>query len=205
MKLILQKEKDAALPYYVYEDKTGKEEEFTTSKIGVMIIEKEPHSRTLLNSGNAGRIRVFLPYVQFYIKYSINNENKYIYHGVSYDGLRISFSKTSIKNKNDTVVVPPQDSGRNGFVCTPHYEDQGFGIYDNKIYDDLESLKKEVIGVYWSLFHENVTWKDLSQEEVLRKCEKWGVSYTFFDYINQQRIGNHGLQINEEDFFGEMS
>ncbi|RTK95506.1 MAG: hypothetical protein EKK64_06705 [Neisseriaceae bacterium] len=205
MKLIFQKEIDKILPYYVYNSRTGDEKELATNKIGVVVLEKEPHARTLLNFENSGKNRVFLPYVQFYVKYSINDENKYVYHGIGYDGLRVSFSKNSIKSKKDIVVVPPQDAGRNGFVCTPHYEENGFNVYDHKIYDDLESLYKEVIGVYWGLVHEYIKWKNFSQEEVLERCESLGRCSDFFDYINEERTRQHELKINEEDFFGEMS
>lgn len=155
----------------------------TTDKIGLVVLEQPPHSRTLVFNSNKTFARVFLPYTQFYISYTISN-GKYVYHGLFYNGLKVSFSKNPIKHIFDKVAVPPQDRMRNGIVCTPHTFEECEEVYDHKQFDSLEEMQKAIISLYWGLTHNNINWSKRTQEEVLEECMEWEEKYSFKNYVS---------------------
>ena len=180
MRKLFQKEKEILLENFNY---TKNMYVKTPANAGIVILEKEPHARTVFLSSNRGSSRVFFPYVQFYIRYTIEKE-KYIYHGITSNGLKVSFSNSPVKNMKDIVYIPPPDYLRDGFVCTPHVAISGQDtLYDNKKFNDLETLQKQVVGTYWSLNQDGINWINLTQEEVLEK--KWCFEQEFQSYANQ--------------------
>ena len=148
---------------------------------GIIVLEKEEHIRTLCFSGNKKFNRIFFPNIQFYIRYRIENRS-YVYLGIEYSSLRVSFSKKPISDVNDLVFIPPQDSINSGFVCTSHDLDY---IYDGMSFKTLEELYQAVVLNYFSLDHAGLLKRTKKEDWETFFCpERWTDTPKFKDYLN---------------------
>lgn len=131
---------------------------------GIMVVESEPASRTILG-GNRYKIFLPFPYVVFVIRYRKTSEGKYVYGGLYDRGLAVYFRNKPLETLDDPVFVAPMDAKRQGYCCTDHG-------YDGSIYETKEQLMKMVIGIWWGTDHsvDGIwldEWKNIKPKDVL--------------------------------------
>ena len=177
MKVLFHKEKD-------FEDKYSKQ------KVGLLILEAEPSTRTCYVPNSIKYNRQFnFPYIQFVIGYLFNGKN-YKFLNIHERGLRLYFSPSPLKSfDSKEVYVPWTDWVRNGVVCMDHRD-------DGKRFEDLNSLVNAIFSNYWSLsldkneevfkILENLDKNTICQDSVLKDIDS--TCSRFYSRVAQQKI-----------------
>lgn len=128
-------------------------------KKGLIILESEPHMRTVfVRSSHRDSARLSFPYVYFIIHYRIEN-GKYYYYGIYDRGLMVFMRKTPIKNLNSRLYFCPLEVESWGVACTNH-------SLDKSEYNSVFDLAHTIISNWWQSQH-SIDYYSLGSKEIL--------------------------------------